>query len=74
LVTSAALVRAASASFRQYSASTERRGFFFRLPIIFSPALAHDVCGSEHDSSDKREHAGKQHNVDDELDHHTPPL
>src|SRR5690349_17150015 len=30
---------------------------------------AQHVRGSEHDSSDKREHAGKQHNVDDELDH-----
>jgi hypothetical protein len=74
LVTSPALLRAATARFRQYSASTERRGIFFRLPIICSPALAQHVCGSEHDSSDKREHAGKQHNVDDELDHHTPPL
>jgi hypothetical protein len=31
------------------------------------------MCASEHDAGDKREHAGKQHNVDDELDHHTPP-
>jgi hypothetical protein len=35
--------------------------------------LAQYVRGSEHNPGDKREHAGKQHNVDDELDHHTPP-
>jgi hypothetical protein len=35
--------------------------------------LAEHVCGSDHDSGDKCEHAGKQHNVDDELDHDSPP-
>lgn len=38
------------------------------------PPLTQHVCGREHDARDKREHARKQHNVDDELYHHTPPL
>jgi hypothetical protein len=31
------------------------------------------MCDSEDDAGDKRENAGKEHNIDDELDHYTPP-
>jgi hypothetical protein len=37
------------------------------LNHIARPQLAQYVCG------DKGEHTGKQHNVDDDFDHHTPP-
>ena len=39
------------------------------------PRLNEQVCGSDHDASDERKYAGKQHDVDDEFRHYTlPPL
>jgi len=37
------------------------------------PRLNEQVCGSDHDASDERKHAGKQHDVDDEFRHCTLP-
>jgi len=38
------------------------------------PRLNEQVCGSDHDASDERKHAGKQHDVDDEFRHCTLPV
>jgi hypothetical protein len=38
-----------------------------------SPSLAQHVCSGEHNPCDERKHAGKQHNIDENLGHCTAP-
>jgi hypothetical protein len=53
--------------------SLDRNARFYPAAYHCPAPLAQHVCGSEHDTRDKRKHAGKQHDIDDDSNHHSPP-